>query len=139
MALSLRTTLEDNAPGLVIELPAEVIEQLGAGKRPAVKATFNGSYEYHTRVAVYGGKYYLGLRKDVREAAMLAPGETVDLTLELDEEPREVVLPDDLAAGLRTDPEEYVEWVTSAKRAETRQRRLAEVPSLLKRGVRTPV
>ncbi len=153
MRVQLRVTLQDNAPGLTIELPPEAIEELGAGKRPAVKATFNGTYEYHTRVAVYGGRYYLGLRKDVREAAMLAPGETVDLTIDLDEEPREVALPEDFAAALDADPEaqarfaalsftnrnEYVRWLTSAKRPETRQRRLAEAPSLLKSGVRTPL
>ena len=153
MAISLRATLQDNASGLMIELPAEAVDQLGAGKRPAIKAVFNGSYEYRQRISVYGGRYYLGLRKDVREATGLQPGETVDLTLELDEEPREVALPPDLAAILDNDPEakdrfdqlsftnrkEYVVWVTSAKKAETHQRRLVQVASLLKSGKKTPL
>jgi len=88
MAVQLRATLQDNAPGLVIELPAHVVEQLGAGKRPPVKVIFNSAYEYRIRVAVYGGRYYLGLRKDVRQSTGLAPDETVELTIELDEERR---------------------------------------------------
>ncbi len=153
MSISLRVTLQDNAPGLMIELPAHAIEQLGAGKRPAVKAVFNGSYEYHQRISVYGGRYYLGLRKDVREASGLMPNETIDLTLELDEEPREVLAPPDFAAILDNNPDakarfdqlsftnrkEYVVWVTSAKKPETRQRRLAQVASLLKLGKKTPL
>ena len=102
---------------------------------------------------MYGGRYYLAFRKDAREAAALAPGEQVDVTLALDDQPRDVTLPDDFAAVLDADPEarapfeslsytnrkEYVDWLEGAKRAETRQRRLDQVASLLKAGRRTPV
>jgi hypothetical protein len=136
----------------MFELPADVIEALGAGKRPAVCATVKG-YTHRTRIAVYGGKYYLAFRRDIRARAQLEPGEEVDLTLELDEAPREVELPPDFAALLEADPEarmrydglsfthrkEYVDWLQSAKRAETRQRRLAEATTLLKSGRSTPL
>jgi len=148
----MRLTVQPNEPGVFFELPEDVVLGLGAGKRPAVTATVNG-YEYHTRIAVYGGRYYLGFRKDAREAAALAPGEDVEVTVALDDEPHEVTVPDDVAALLDADPEarsrfdalsftnrkEYVAWVEGAKRSETRQRRLDQLTSLLKSGRRTPL
>jgi hypothetical protein len=152
MPETLRLTVQPNEPGVFLEVPEAVVLAFGAGKRPAVTATVNG-HEHHTRIAVYGGHYYLAFRRDAREAAALTPGDEVDVTLALDEEPRDVTLPDDLAALLDADPEartsfealsftnrkEYVSWLDSAKRPETRQRRLQQVGSLLKTGHRTPV
>ena len=150
--MTLRLRVEPNEPGVFIELPEDVVTSLGAGKRPAVRATVNG-FEHRTRIAVYGGRYYLGFRREVREAAGLMPGEEVDVTVELDEEPRAVALPDGFAAVLQADPDalaryqslsftnqkEYVDWVESAKRPATRQRRLADATRLLKSGRRTPL
>ena len=152
MPQSLRLTVQPNEPGVFFELPEEVVAALGAGKRPAVRAVVHG-YAHRTRIAVYSNRYYLAFRREAREAAGLMPGEAVDLTLELDEEPREVALPVDVAAALAADPDararfealsfthrkEYVEWIQSAKRADTRQRRLAQATTLLKSGRRTPV
>jgi hypothetical protein len=152
MPETLRLTVQPNEPGVFFELPEAVVLALGAGKRPAVTATVHG-HEHHTRIAVYGGRYYLAFRKDAREAAALAPGEEVEVTLALDGEPRDLTLPDDFTALLDADPDaraafeslsftnrkEYVEWLASAKRAETRQRRLDQVTSLLKSGRRTPL
>ena len=148
----MRLTVQPNEPGVMFELPAEVVEALGAGKRPAVRATVNG-HVHRTRIAVYGGKYYLAYRREVRAAAQLEPGEEVDLQLELDGEPRAIDRPADFAALLEADPEarmrydglsfthrkEYVDWLQGAKRAATRQRRLAEATTLLKSGRTTPL
>ena len=137
-----RATLQDNPPGLLVEVPADVVERLHAGKRPAVRITVGG-VELRTHIAVYGGKSYLGLRREIREAANLAPGEEVDITLELDTDPRTIVAPPDLRERLDADPaaqaafdelsytnrKEYVGWLESARRAETRQQRLGEIRS----------
>ena len=147
-----RLMVQPNEPGVMFELPADVVESLGAGKRPAVRVTVNG-YTHRTRVSVYGGRYYVAFRKDVRNAAGLDPGSEVDLSVELDEAPREVTLPPDFAAALAADAEaravydglsfthrkEYVNWLEGAKRPETRQRRLAEATTLLKSGRKTPL
>jgi len=85
MAQTLRLTVQPNEPGVVFELPEDAVTALGAGKRPPVRVVVKG-YEHRTRVAVYGGRYYLGFRREVRQAAGLEPGEEVDLTLELDED-----------------------------------------------------
>ncbi|PZR69154.1 MAG: hypothetical protein DLM66_06785 [Candidatus Dormiibacter spiritus] len=134
-----------------IELPEAMVLALGAGKRPPLKTTING-VPYRTRVAVYGGKYYLGLRQDVVKATGAVPGSTARISLELDEAPREVEVPADLARALAATPDakaafdglafthrkEYVRWVEEAKRLETRRTRIARMVVMLQQGVKTP-
>jgi hypothetical protein len=71
------------AGGHAIELPFDAEEQFGEA-RPRVRGTVNGT-PIGTRLAVYGGRGYLGVRKDILQAAGIAPGDLVDVTLELDE------------------------------------------------------
>ena len=126
------------ADGVSIELPIDVRQAFGRA-RPPVKARLNG-YEYRTTVSVYGGRYYLGARREVRAAAGgLAPGDPVAVELELDTEPRVVEVPGDLAAALDREQarrsfdsfpyshqREYVDWIEEAKRPQTRERRIAK-------------
>jgi uncharacterized protein YdeI (YjbR/CyaY-like superfamily) len=72
--------------------------------------------------------------------------------LELDDEPRTVEVPEELQAALAADDaaraafdglsythrREYVEWVTGAKREETRRARLERAVGMLRDGVRHP-
>jgi uncharacterized protein YdeI (YjbR/CyaY-like superfamily) len=90
-------------------------------------------------VAVYGGEYYLPVKRENREAAGVEAGDEVEVELAPDTEPRTVEVPDDLRRALEAEPDaaarfdamaythrrEYVEWVTEAKRPETRERRIA--------------
>ena len=85
-----------------IEVPAKVVAALGSSKRPPVRATING-YTYRSTVAVMGATYMLGISDDVRKAAGVAGGDTIDVDLELDTAPREVELPADFAAALNRD------------------------------------
>ena len=150
MAHVFRGMLREEA-GAFVEVPPDVHAALGPRKRPAVRVVING-VELRTTLAVYGGHSYVGIRREIREAAHIAPGEEIELSVELDEQPRTVDLPSDLAAALVADPEaqhifdglsstnrkEYVAWVVGAKQPATRQRRVAEAPALLKSGRRTP-
>lgn len=70
--------------GVFVEVPPGVIAALGAGRRPPVVVEVNG-YRYPSTPAVYGGRHYLGFRREVREAAGIAAGQTVTVALELDE------------------------------------------------------
>lgn len=142
MKTSFTTTVlkdkEKNATGLPV--PAEAVAALGSGKKPKVKVTLNG-YTYRTSVAVLGGFFMLSLSAENREAAGVKPGDTVEVTLELDTEPLIVTVPDDLAAALANVPgaraafealaysvrKEYVRQVESAKAQETRERRIAGI------------
>jgi hypothetical protein len=82
-----------------IEVPAKVVAALGSSKRPPVRATING-FTYRSTVAVMSGKFMLGVSNEVRKSAGVEAGDTVDIDLELDTEPREVELPPDFAAAL---------------------------------------
>jgi hypothetical protein len=132
------------------EVPPEVIEQLGAGKRPPVSVTING-FMFRTTIAPMRGCFLLGVNAEYRRAAQLTAGDEVDIALELDTAPREVTVPDDLAAALAAAPDamasydklsythrkEWVRWVEEAKRPETRTTRVAKTVEELRAGKRT--
>lgn len=137
--------------GMAIEIPGELIATLGQKKRPPVRVTLNG-FTYRTTVSVYDGRFYLPVRREIRQAAKLKPGISVTVLLEPDDEPRTVELPDDLAQAFDQDPEaaaayeclaythrkEYVAWITGAKRPETRATRLAKTLTMLREGRKAP-
>ena len=130
-----------------INVPADVVEALGAGKRPRVKVTING-HTYRSSVAVLGGRYMLGVSAENRAAARVEGGDTVDVELELDTAPREVTVPPDLAAALAAEPAAqatfdalsysnkswHVLQIEGAKSDETRQRRVARSIEALAAG-----
>jgi hypothetical protein len=123
-----------------LEVPAEVVDRLGPGKRPKVSVTVKG-HTFRSTVAVYGGQFYLPLNKENRAAAGAELGELVEVSLEPDSAPREVVLPPDLEAALARAPraraafdrlsysirKAHAEAIGSAKREETRRRRLEKM------------
>ena len=106
--------------------------------RAPVKVTLNG-YTYRSTIAAMGGPPCIPLRKSNREAARLEGGETIDVRLDLDTEKREVAPPADLVRALRSvrggidrwkrlsysHQREHVEAIESAKKPETRARRIA--------------
>lgn len=128
-----------------IEVPPEVIERLGAGRRPAVVVTI-GSYTYRSTVGVMGGRSLIPVSADHRRQAGIAAGDDIDVALELDTAPRPVELPADLAEVLSKDDAArrffdglsasqkkwHVQSVESAKTPETRQRRIAKSVELLR-------
>lgn len=82
-----------------IEVPAKLVEALGAGKRPPVRITLKG-YTYRSTVAVMGGRYMVGVSAEVRKAAQVEGGETVTVDIALDEAPRDVTVPPALREAL---------------------------------------
>ena len=123
-----------------IKIPPEIVESLGSGKKPAVKVTINGK-TYQSTVAVMGGDYMVGVSAENRKLTETKAGDEVDVTLELDSEPRVYELPEDLAAALAAKPgateafhasapskrKEFVRQVNDAKSQETRDRRIATI------------
>jgi hypothetical protein len=130
-----------------IQVPADVVDALGPSRKPAVVVTING-YSYRSTVATMGGVFMIGVSNDVRKSAGVAAGETVDVDLELDTAPREVVVPSDVAAALDRDPDarrffdglsysnkrRILLPIEDAKTPETRQRRLDKSLSALHDG-----
>lgn len=133
--------LPEMNPGglLLVEVPEKIVQSLGEKRRVPVKATING-IAYRTTIAVYGGRYYLPARREIREAAKLAAGKKARVTLETDTAARTVTIPRDLAIALKaggaTDAfrrmpyshqREHVDSVLEAKRPETRDGRIGKV------------
>lgn len=130
-----------------VQLPDAVVEALGKGKKPPVKATING-YTWRSTVAVMGGEYWLGVSKEVRRNAGCEAGEEVDLTLELDTEERVLEVPADFSAALDAEPEarrffdslsysnrrRFTYSIDDAKTPETRQRRIEKSVAQLREG-----
>ncbi len=143
-----RTTIQQSGKTTTgIQVPQEVVQALGAGKRPAVKVTING-YTYRSTVAVMGGQFMVSVSAEHRAEAGVAGGDEVDVDIDLDTAPREVSVPTDFAAALDAEPEAlrtfqslsysnrswHVLEVEGAKTDETRQRRIAKSVDTLKRG-----
>jgi hypothetical protein len=136
---------DGNTTGIVV--PPEVVESLGAGKRPPVTVTLNG-YTYRNTIAVVGGDYMVGVSAAHRAAAGVHGGQTLDVDIELDTAPRVVTVPDDFATALDAQPEArrtfdalsysnkswHVLQVEGARTEETRQRRIAKSVETLRHG-----
>jgi hypothetical protein len=129
------------------EIPFDVRAAYGQA-RPAVKMTLCGE-TYPTRVMVYGGKYLLGIWKAVLAKHALRGGQTLEVTLEPDNDQRTIEPPAELAAALKknasarggwaamsfTHQREWATAIRDAKKPETRERRVAQaVAALVARG-----
>lgn len=124
-----------------IEVPADVLTGLGSHKRPAVTVTING-YSYPSTIATMGGRILIPVSAEVRKGAGVQAGDEIDVDVVLDDKPRTVTVPDDLAATLGaagaraafdaltySNQRAHVLSVEGAKAAETRARRVAKVVS----------
>ena len=131
-------------------LPFDAKAVFGKARAP-IRGTVNVT-PFRSTVAVYGGVGYLGVSKSLREAAGVEVGDEVDVEIELDDARRDVDVPPELTELLARDREaartferlsythrrEYARWIADAKRAETKERRLAKAGDMLRNGVRTP-
>ncbi|MDO9456467.1 YdeI/OmpD-associated family protein [Nocardioides sp.] len=136
------TTLEatgGNNVGIVV--PDEVVASFGRGKRVPVVVTVDGGHTYRSSVASMGGRFLVSFNAETRAATGRGAGDEVEVTLEVDDAPRTVEVPEPLAAALAADPAAAQAWaalspsrqkahalaVASAKTDETRERRLRKV------------
>ncbi len=120
-----------------IPVPEDVVVGLGRGKRVPVVVTIGG-HSYRSTIAAYNGAYMLPLAAEHRDAAGVAAGQEVQVDVEVDDAPREVEIPADLAAALAreeavraaferlsySNKRRIVLSVEGARTAETRARRI---------------
>ncbi|MEZ5143621.1 MAG: YdeI/OmpD-associated family protein [Acidimicrobiales bacterium] len=132
-----------------VEVPGAVLEALG-GKRVPVKVTVNG-FTFRTTTAAMKGRTVIGFNTANRKAAGVEAGAPVTVTVERDDEPRTIDPPTELVDAFRTNAtakstwealsyshqREYAEWIEGAKKAETRQRRVAQAVERLAAGAKT--
>lgn len=136
-----RTTLwpsGGNNVGIVV--PEEIVLGFDRGKRVPVVVTVDGDYSYRNTITRMGGQYLISFNAETRKATGRGAGDEVEVTLELDDQPRTVEPPEALAAALADHPEaakawaalsyskqrQHAESIAGAKTDETRQRRLAK-------------
>ncbi len=138
------TTMSQMGNNTGIEVPADVVAALDAGKRPPVVVNVNG-YEYRSTIAPMGGKYLLPFSAGRRQESGIRGGDAIDVELTVDTTPRTVEVPDDLQSALDASPTATAAWeklsythkkeharsVLDAKKAETRTRRIAAVTAKL--------
>jgi Bacteriocin-protection, YdeI or OmpD-Associated/Domain of unknown function (DUF1905) len=130
-----------------IPIPDEVIEGLGAGRRPPVRVTING-HTYRTSIGTVDGRAMVSFSVENRLKAGVAGGETVDIDIQVDTQKREVTLSPDFAEALDREPEArrffdsltysvqqvHTLSVEGAKTPETRQRRIEKSVAMLREG-----
>lgn len=140
------TTIKGIGNNAGIPVPPEVLEELGAGKRPGVEIDVNG-YRYQNTVGIMGGHALLPLSAAHRKASGLAAGDDVTVTLTVADAPREVAVPDDFSvamdgAGVRpffdglsnSLQRMHIDLVNGAKSPDTRARRIEKAVGLFAQG-----
>ncbi|MDF2917638.1 MAG: hypothetical protein K0S70_1855 [Microbacterium sp.] len=137
------TTLSQFGNNTGIEVPFSVLDALGGGRRPAVSVAVNG-FAFRSTVGSMRGLALIPFSAERRRESGLAGGDRIVVDLELDDAPREVEVPADLATAL-TDAgaseafaalppsarKAHVVNIESAKALETRARRIAAVVAKL--------
>lgn len=138
-----------------LTLPKEASKKLPSRGKVSVKGTFNGS-PFQAALDPDGkGGHWLKVERKLSEAAGAVAGDIV--TLEIapmapDEEP-EPKVPPDLKKALAAAPaktrevwsditpaarRDFIHWITSGKRAETRVKRIETACDMLAKGKRRP-
>src|SRR5215472_18575541 len=128
---------------LFFEVPFDVKKEFGKA-RPPVKVSVNG-HTYRSTVSVYGGKYYLPVRSERRDAAGLKHGDIIRVTVALDTAARTVQPPPELSAAFAKNSAAKAQWqklsythkkehanaIREAKKPETRARRVQKTLQML--------
>lgn len=123
-----------------IQVPEEVVSELGGGNHPKVSLTLNG-FTYRSSIAKMGGEFWIPVSKARRAEGNLEVDVPYDIDIELDTAPREVDLPEELAAHFASDAAAKATWeamsysnqlrmvtpINNAKKPETRQRNVDKV------------
>lgn len=136
--------------GKYVEIPFDV-EKIFGKKRVKIQALIEGK-PYRGSIMRMGTEcHILGILKDIRAAIQKDTGDTITVEIWEDTEPREVTVPDDVRkqfeqAGIWdsynklafTHQREYMQWITGAKKDETRMNRINKAIALLKQGKKEP-
>ena len=146
-----KTRLESMGEGdawTVFRMPFSVEEAFGTQARVPVKGTING-FPFRSSLFPMGeGQHFLMVNKEMWEGAKIQEGRAVEVVLEKDTDLRAVEVPRDLMTALSqhktarklfeslsyTHKKEYVRWIESAKRSETRERRIRIAVARISQG-----
>jgi hypothetical protein len=130
-----------------VVFPHDLKELYGIGNLAPVVVTFDG-IQYRGSIAKMGPEPMLLIRSDIRKQLGKARGDSVEVTVTLDTTPRTVKVPPELATAFRDRPDaqkrfkelsytnqrEYAQWITSSKRPDTKERRIAKAVDMIAAG-----
>ena len=126
--------------GVYVEFPYVTKEVFGYEGRIPVQVHFDGQPYRGSMVRMGTSCHLIPLLKSIRKIINKVPGDTVNVVVELDEQPRIIESPEDLQNALLENPiandvfrklsyshqREYVNWIEAAKKPKTRERRILE-------------
>jgi hypothetical protein len=122
-----------------ILFPFDVKELYGVKGQVKVRAVFDGKVEYRGSLVKMGfPSHMIGITKEIRQKLGKSLGDSINVEIEKDTETREAVVPGDLSLLLDqhpggktffeslsyTDRKEYIRWIDTAQKEETRARRI---------------
>ena len=122
-----------------IIFPFDVLKLYGVKGQVKVKAIFDGMVEYRGSLAKMGFPcHVLGITKEIRQKLGKSLGDVISVEIQQDTEKREVIVPEDVKLLLDqhprikkffdslsyTDRKEYIRWIDTAQKEETRTRRI---------------
>jgi antitoxin component of MazEF toxin-antitoxin module len=139
--IKFKTTILQFGNNTGIEVPENILEDLGAGKKPLVVVTLN-NYTYRSAVAKMGDKYLISLSAENRKNAHVKGGDELEIKIELDTAPRTVDVPLELQNALgknktakanfeKLAPSKKKALVLSVSEAKTEETRLRRIEKAL--------
>jgi hypothetical protein len=134
--------------GMYVEFPFDTGAKFGVTGRVPIKAEIDGIAYRGSLVKMGSTCHIVPVLKQIRESLNKTAGDKIHVVVELDEEERKIELAADALAALRKAPEsqamwtklsfthqrEFHQWIESAKRAETRSRRIEQMVEKLAAG-----
>jgi len=136
----------------LLTLPKEASDPLPSRGMVAVTGTLNDHHFWGVLEPDGRGGHWLKVDKALRDAATITVGDAVNVTLQPTKEWREPDVPEDIAVGLKADPEGYkiwqnitpmarwdwIRWIRATNNPDTRAHHIEVALSKLKHGIRRP-
>jgi len=144
---------DSGATWAFLNLPQAASDKLPSRSMVSVNGTFNGTPFQATLEPDGKGGHWLRVEPELRAAASVKAGDVVQLEIAPMREEPEPVVPDDFAAALSAAPDlaqatwraitavarrDWIFWIVSGKKAETRVKRVDVAISKLSAGSRRP-
>ena len=131
-----------------VDIPLEITQELGARGQIKLMGSIDG-HPFRTSARPHGdSSHYIVVNRAIRDTIQAKQGDVVHVVMERDVAPRTVEIPADFAETMEanqklsksfeslsyTHKKEFVDWVESAKKAETRKRRIVKSLEMLLEG-----
>lgn len=139
MSVTYTTTVIGHGNHAALEVPDEVLAELGTNKRAPLKVSING-YNFQTTATGVDGKCMIPFAMKDREGSGTKAGDVIEVTVELDSGHREVEMHPELVSALAaasltevfealtySKRKEFARQVNEAKADETRAKRIQKV------------